>query len=147
MKKSGFTLIELLVVIAILSLIMAIAFPRIGGVTDTIKEEMLSSKLDLIEEGAVMLGEDIRGSILSSMFTYKDFKCKQIFVKDLVPDYIDADNDNPCMINADDKVGCIVDPTGDDKYLDLVPVIIYIQNNRVKAVVNNDNSLRCIMEV
>lgn len=143
MEKSGFTLIELLVVIAILSLVLAIAFPRIGGVTDTLKEEMLSSKLELIEEGAVMLGEDIRGSILSSMLTYKEFKCKQIYVKDLVPDYIDADNDNPCMINEEDSIGCVVDPTGDDKYLDLVPIIVYIQNNRVKAVANIDNTLSC----
>ncbi len=144
MKKNGFTLVELLSVIVILGLVMAIAVPSVMGVMGAIQKNMLKEKASIIAEAATLLGEDIKGSVMASDLKYKNFSCKSFIVSDLVPNYLKKDNDNECLTNeSSETVGCIVDPSDKDNYLDKYEVIIYYQNKRIKAVVDIDNNLTC----
>ena len=65
MNKKGFTLIELLAVIVLLAVVMAIAVPAIGGITGSIQDNMLEEKVKVIEDAAVLFGQDIKGSIIN----------------------------------------------------------------------------------
>ncbi len=53
-NKKGFTLVELLVVVCILAILMAIAVPGILKISGRMKERGLNSKLEAIEEAAVI---------------------------------------------------------------------------------------------
>jgi len=144
MSKRGFTLIELLITIAVLAIIMTIAVPTIGAITQNIKDNMLEKKANLIEEAAILLGEDIKGSIIGSKSRYNGYACRSFIVSDLVPTYLDKDNDNECLNNeSTNTVGCIVDPRDDSNYLDKYQVIIYYRSKRMYAMVDTDNSVEC----
>ena len=144
MSKRGFTLIELLITIAVLAIIMTIAVPTIGAITQNIKDNMLEKKANLIEEAAILLGEDIKGSIIGSKSRYNGYACRSFKVKDLVPTYLDKDNDTICLgEDGAGNIGCIVDPSNNDNYLDNYEVIIYYRNKRMYAVVDIDNALTC----
>ncbi len=53
-NKKGFTLVELLTVICILAILMAIAVPGILTISNKMKDRGLNSKLEAIEEAAVI---------------------------------------------------------------------------------------------
>ncbi len=143
MNNKGFTLIELLGVVVILGVIIAIAVPSIGFISKNIKNNMLDKKITLIESSATLLGEDIKSSIVDSNLKYEKYPCRSFIVSNLVPDYIDKDNDNNCLTNDSNGVGCIVDPSDNNKYLDKLEVIIYYKNNKINAKVDKDNNLTC----
>ncbi len=144
MNKKGFTLVELLAVIVMLGVVMAIAVPTIGAITGVVQQNMLEEKIKIIEEAATMLGEDIRGSIMSSPMKYKNYNCKSFIVSDLVPDYLSEDRDNPCLsLDSTETLGCIIDPSNTKNFLDKYEVIIYYQNKRIRAVVDVNNELVC----
>ncbi len=144
MGKRGFTLIELLGVIVLLSIIMVIAVPSINGITQSIKNNMLDEKVKIIEEAATLLGEDIKGSVINSELSYNSYPCKRIIVSNLVPDYLDKDNENNCLDeSSDEEEGCIVNPIDKDNYLDKYEVIIYFRNKRIHAKVDVNNELSC----
>jgi len=144
MSKKGFTLVELLTVIIVLGIIVSIAIPSVMGIYGIIEDNILDSKVTMIEESAVMFGQDIKRRIISSTKKYKTFKCDSFIVSDLVPHYLDKDNDNSCLVKSSTGTkGCIVDPRDEDKYLDKYEVIIYYQNKRIKAVVDTKNELTC----
>ena len=143
MNNKGFTLIELLGVIVVLGVIMAIAVPGIGFISKDIKNNMLDKKITLIESAANLLGEDIKSSIIESNLRYEEYPCRSFIVSNLVPNYIDKDNDNNCLTNDTSGVGCIVDPSDNNNYLDKLEVIIYYKNNKINAKVDKDNNLTC----
>ncbi len=144
MNKRGFTLVELLSVIVLLGVIVAIAVPSINGVMNMINKNMIDKKIILIEEAATMMGEDIKGSIISSPQKYKTFPCKSFIISDLVPDYLAKDNDNECLKEeSTSQEGCIVDPSDKDNYLDKLEVIIYYKNKRISAKVDTLEELSC----
>lgn len=146
MNKKGFTLVELLAVIALLGLIVGIAVPSIMGVTSAIKKSMLDKKITMIEEAAILLGGDIKGSIISSNKKYNGNACRSYIVSDLVKgEYLDKDNDNECLTkDSTSTVGCVVDPSDSDNYLDKKEVIIYYKNKRIYAKVDVDDTLSCV---
>ncbi len=155
MNKKGFTLIELLAVIVLLAIVMVIAVPSIGGLIGSVQNNMLKEKATFIEEAAILLGQDIKGSIISSNLKYKNFNCKKFYVTDLVPAYLSKDNDNNCITCSEKdslgncvtwsegNIGCIVDPSNEENYLDQYQVIIYYQNKRIRAKLDIDNNLTC----
>ena len=143
MNNKGFTLMELLGVIVVLGIISAIAVPSIGAITNVIKRNMLDKKVTIIEEAATLLGEDIKASIIDSNLRYKEYPCRSFIVSNLVPDYLDKDNDNVCLTNDTNGLGCIEDPSDNNKYLDKLELIIYYKNKRINAKVDKDNNLTC----
>ena len=143
MNNKGFTLIELLGVIVLLGIISAIAIPSIGIITNIIKNNMLEKKVTIIEQAATLLGEDIKASIIDSNLRYKEYPCRRFIVSNLVPDYLDKDNDNTCLTSESEGFGCITDPSDNDKYLDKLEVIIYYKNKRINAKVDTENNLTC----
>lgn len=144
-NKKGFTLVELLAVIAILGIIIVIAVPSVMGINNLIKKDMLEKKGEIIEEAAILLGQDMKGSIIASSKKYKNnYPCKSVIVSYLVPNYLDKDNDNECLKeDSTGTIGCIVDPSDSNKYLDKKKVIIYYKNKRIHAVVDLDDTLSC----
>lgn len=143
-NKKGFTLIELLAVIAVLAIVMVIAVPSVIGVNNLIKDNMLEKKGEIIEEAAILLGQDMKGSIINSTKKYKTYPCKSVIVSYLVPNYLDKDNENECLNeNSTGTVGCVVDPSDNNKYLDKKKVIIYYKNKRIHAVVDLKDELSC----
>lgn len=144
MGKRGFTLVELIAVIALLAIVVVIAVPSINGVTNSIKQNMLDKKIAMIEEAAVLYGQDSKGSIISSTNKYDStYTCKSIIVSTLVPNYLDKDNDSECLTDENNSGGCIVDPSNKDNYLDKKEVIIYYKNKRIYAKVDIDDTLSC----
>ena len=143
MNNKGFTLVELLGVIVLLGVIAAIAVPSVTGVSHLIQNNMLEKKVELMEEAAVLYGEDIKGSIINSDKHYKEYVCKSFLVSDLVPEYLSKDNDNECLKEESENLGCIVDPTDKENYLDLNEVIIYYKNKRIYAKIDIKNEIVC----
>lgn len=148
MGKRGFTLVELLAVIVVLAIIVAIAVPSIMGINQSIKDNMLDKKITMIEEAAVLLGQDFKNRIISSEERYEidsgRYPCVSYIIGNLVPDYLDKDNDNECL-NEDstETEGCIVDPSNQNNYLDKKEVIIYYKYKRIYAIVDIDDNLTC----
>ena len=144
MNKKGFTMVELLVVIVILAIVVVIAVPSIAGINNLIKNNMLEKKAEIIEEAAVLYGQDIKGAVIASQEKYKNYSCKSIIISKLVPYYLDKDNDNVCLDeDSEGTVGCIVDPSDNAKYMDKTEVIIYYKNKRIHAVVDVNDELSC----
>lgn len=143
MNNKGFTLIELLAVIVLLGVVAAIAIPGIGNLNNTIKNNMLDKKIDIIEEAATLYGEDNKSDIIESSARYNGAACKNYIVSNFVPNYLDKDNENNCLTSSSTGNGCITDPRNDKNYLDKVKVIIYYKNKRINAKVDMDNKLTC----
>ena len=142
-NKNGFTLVELLVVVVILAIVVVIAVPSVQGINNIIKDKMREEKIAIIEESAILLGQDMKGSVLSSNKFYKSFPCKSVIVSYLVPNYLDKDNENECLKEGKTGAGCIIDPADETKYLDKKEVIIYFKNKRIHAIVDMKDSLSC----
>lgn len=146
MNKNGFTLVELLVVIVILAIVVVIAVPSVAGINNLIKDNMLEKKGEIIEEAAILYGQDVKGSIIASDNNYKNnYPCKSIIISDLVDkEYLDKDNENECLEkDSTGTIGCVVDPSDNTKYLDKKEVIIYFKNKRIHAVVDLNDELSC----
>lgn len=130
MNNKGFTLIELLAVITLIGIVIGIAIPSVSFINKSIKDKMLESKKDFIIDAAIIYGEDNEEEIMDSNKTYNNFACISIYVKDLIPDYLDKD----------DEVG-IINPI-DNTYLDDKEIIIY-HDNQIKAALDMDNNIDC----
>lgn len=148
MKKNGFTLVELIAIIALLALIMIIAAPMITKAGEASKKRAYETKMDLIEDDAVMYGQDNYRHIVdcasacTSGYTgaincasecgtgFKEvveggttYRTYVIYVKDLIPEYYTADSDDPSK-------GQVTDPRDSTKFLD---------NYQIKIKINKSN--------
>ena len=64
-NKKGFTLVEIITVIVLLSIILIISIPGIDKLSKAMKQNTLEKKERLIEQAAVLWGQDNK-SILNS---------------------------------------------------------------------------------
>lgn len=144
MNNKGFTLIELLAVITLLAIIGGIATISVTAIGQNIRENMLNKKIEMIEEAAILYGSNNLESIINSSKQYSGYPCISIIISNLVPDYIDKDNNNACLTSSSTStVGCVVNPKDKEKYLDKKKVIIYYKNKVIHAMVDTDNNLTC----
>jgi len=59
-NKKGFTLIEILVVIVLVALLLGIGIPGVMKISQNMKKRSLNTKLDLVEQAAILYGQDIK---------------------------------------------------------------------------------------
>jgi len=144
MNKKGFTLVELLAVIVILGIVATLAYSSVTTIQKNIEEDMFEKKADIIEEAAIMYGDDILRTTLANKTSgekYNGGYCATITVKELVEKgYLDKDNDNTC------GNGCVVDPNNSNVSLDNNNIIIYYKNKRIRAKFvrkNEENNYKC----
>ena len=62
-NKKGYTLVELLVVITLIGLLVVIAVPSGIAISKKVKQKMLDSKIELIESGAIVWGQQNKSEI------------------------------------------------------------------------------------
>ena len=85
MNKKGFTLVELLAVIVLLGVVATLGVASITGIVRVIQNNILNEKIAIIEEAAILKGQDERGSVINSTLKYKGYSCKSYIVSELVP--------------------------------------------------------------
>ncbi len=136
MKKNGFTIVEVLAVIIILALIMILVVPNILSSSTATKQKAYETKIFLIEDAAIMYGQDHYREIVDNAndgvegyskestddIIYRTYTLK---VKDLIPDYLESDNDN--------GEGLVTDPRDNLNYLDENEIVIKINTNTRKV--------------
>ena len=141
MDKKGFTLVELLGVIVIIGVILVIAIPSVIGISKLIQDNMREKKAEIIEQAAIHLGQDVKGSIMASDKKYDGKPCRSILISDLVPNYLDSDTGSSCINKG--GTGCVVDPADNNNYMDEKEIIIYYKNKRIYAIVDLKDNLDC----
>lgn len=141
-SKKGFTLVELLGVIIILAILMVLLMPIVNNSSSSVRKKTYETKMDLIEDAAVIYGQDNYRSIIDNanreLTGYstetKDgvtYHIQTIRVKDLIPEYYTADNET--------ETNMVVDPRSNTQFLDEYIIEIRINPNtrKVKAKVQN----------
>ena len=146
--KRGFTLVELMVVIVIISLISLIAYAGVTGVQGSINANMWQSKVEMIESGAALYGEDNENLLTESCVvndtTYSE--CMTITVKELIDlNYIQTDevrcveyeeNSDECLNSEETITNDTLNEDEPNYYTDNLIVNIYIQSGIVYAELN-----------
>jgi len=127
MNKKGFTLVELLAVIVLVSLLMGLGVVGVSRISKNMKEKAFKEKISLIEQAAVLYGQDNKALLQSSGTCPTDegvFSCKSITIRELIEnDYLESENINELEYkNPKDNTSML-----DNK------VFIYKKNNRVYA--------------
>lgn len=143
--KNGFTLVELMVVVVIISLISLIAYAGITGVQGSINANMWQSKVEMIENGAALYGEDnenlLNKTCVVNDVTYNE--CMTITVKELIDrNYIQTDeircieyeeNSDNCLNSEKTVTNDTLNEDDANYYTDNLNVNIYIQSGIVYA--------------
>ncbi len=144
--KRGFTLVEILTVLVILSILMAVAVPSIMGISKKLKIRGLESKVEAIEEAAVVYAQNNSNKIKAQLGgsckqpgshcecekhdeatnTWKD--CKYVFTK-TVDELIELGAYKTEKGNDLDSTCDVVDPRDANYCLDCVLVTIKLDDD------------------
>lgn len=136
-NKKGFTLVELLGVIAVLGVIMSIAFFSVSSVREKSLENILKTKLQQIEQAAVLYGQDNPSELNESCDVdgvhYNNY-CKVITVRELIA--ADGGSYFESGSLVEDENGKYVNLINDVTNVSMLDdtVQIYRKNNRVYSV-------------
>lgn len=129
MNNKGFTLVELLAVIVILAMIVLLAVPAALNISKSIRDDMYCSKVDLLENAALLYGQDNYDEIRSGRIV-------RVSIQTLLDeDYLKKD-ELKTFTDSDGKTvesAVILDPR-DNKEMNNLEFELSIQNKRVKAV-------------
>lgn len=127
MNKKGFTLVELLCVIAILALLTVIASSNVVKLSRKGNTSLYCTKVTMIEALARDYGLKYEAELNNSTVLYNGYKSMKIKVQDLVDsNKIETDRD-----------GQVISPY-DSKSMNNVDIILYLKNNRIYAIIENN---------
>lgn len=129
MKKNGFTLVELLSVIVLIGLLLGIGVPGVMRIRSKMQQRSLNTRINQIEQAAVLWGQDNKTRINQSTCQTSDAtSCVNVSIYELVVtyDYLDGD------MNSNEVKNPV---TGNDlaKNTNTCKVEVYKKNNRVYA--------------
>lgn len=131
MNNKGFTLVEIMAVIVIIVIISVIGYAGITAVQRNIKNNLWEGKIENIESGAILYGEDNKNRLTETCVVDGSTKtaCVTVTVQYLLDkSYItteeEDENGNEVIIN---------DSLGDNVYANDMLVYIYLENNIVYA--------------
>lgn len=127
MSNKGFTLVELLSVIVLIGLLLGLAVPGINRISSNMKKKSYNTKINLIEQAAILWGQDNKTRLQKDNNCYANIpKCYKKSIKDLVDDgYLDGDNNDKKVVNPENNINLY-----DMGYCF---VYVYKKNNRVYA--------------
>lgn len=129
MNNKGFTLVELLAVIVILAMIVLLAVPAALNIAGSIKQDMYCSKVDLLENAALLYGQDHYDEIRVG-------RIDRVSIETLLEDDYLKKDELKTLTGSDGKTeesGVILDPR-DNKEMNDLEFKLSIENKRVKAV-------------
>lgn len=136
MNKKGFTLVELLAVLVILATVTVLGFAGINAITAKLRQNMVKTKLDSLEESAIYYGQEHVNELTETCtvdgvdYNY----CKLVTVKFLIDnkafDTEETDKDGKPYLKNNVTKKSMMDDT----------IQIYKKNNRVYAKVKEVKS-------
>lgn len=130
--KKGFTLIELLTVIILIGLLLGIGIPGISRISKNMKQKSLDTKINLIEQAAILYGESNKTLLQVDICKIdgKDYACNKTNIETLINNkYLEYDDYN--LKNFNNPI--------DDKSMLNKCVYIYKKNNRVYSYYSKEN--------
>lgn len=133
-NKKGFTLVELLVVIALLGLLITISIPIGLKVSKQIKEKMLETKIETIEKGAIVWGQNNK-RLLNQSCTINETvynKCLRTTIDNLLTENVFKEDEKRDINGDGTKEKVLINPVTNEP-LNNCNVNIYIKNKRVYA--------------
>lgn len=133
MNKNGFTLVELLVVITLIGLLTVIAVPASLTISKKVKQNMMDSKIELIESGAIVWGQNNKSEI-SNTTGCSDTSATRCITYTIGQMLNDSDKKafKEDKIDEDGTTKLLINPTTDESINDCI-IEIYIKNKRVYA--------------
>ena len=137
-NKKGFTLVELLSVIVLIGLLLGLGIPGINRIKQNMNKKSLNTKINLIEQAAVLWGQDNKTLLQKDDCSDVDNdnkKCYKIKIEELISeDYLESESHNDITYT---------NPVDNSELKDKC-VYVYKKNNRVYAsfsISNNCNGI------
>ena len=134
--KKGLTLVELLAVIVLISLLLGLGIPGINRIRQNMNKKSLNTKVKLIEQAAVLWGQDNKTMLQKddcSDVDNENKKCYQIKIEELIiEDYLESESHNEIIYTNPE--------TNKDMIEKNCYVRVYKKNNRVYAMFDAEDN-------
>lgn len=134
--KKGLTLVELLAVIVLISLLLGLGIPGINRIRQNMNKKSLNTKVKLIEQAAVLWGQDNKTMLQKddcSDVDNENKKCYQIKIEELIiEDYLESESHNEIIYTNPE--------TNKDMIEKNCYVRVYKKNSRVYAMFDAEDN-------